>query len=43
MIDLCDVRMFCLKPTLVNWKRQHDIQDLLNARLDKKKEDHFSV
>jgi hypothetical protein len=37
-IDLIDTKILCLKPTMVNWKREHDIQDVLNSRLDKKKE-----
>jgi hypothetical protein len=36
------IRFLCLKPTLIDWKREHDVQDLLNSRLDKKK-DSFTV
>ena len=37
-VDLIDANLGFLKPSLVNWKKEHDIQDLLNSRLDKKKE-----
>jgi palmitoyltransferase len=37
-VDLIDMRIFCLKPSLVNWKKEHDIQDVINSRLDRKKE-----
>jgi hypothetical protein len=35
---LVDIHLCFSKPSLVNWKKEHDIQDLLNSRLDKKKE-----
>ena len=37
-VDLIDMKLLCLKPTMVNWKKEHDIQDVINSRLDKKKE-----
>ena len=37
-VDLIDINLGFWKPSLVNWKRELDIQDLLNSRLDKKKE-----
>lgn len=36
--DLLDTNFCFLKPSLVNWKKEHDIQDLINSRLDKKKD-----
>jgi len=38
LIDLLETRCCFLKPTLINWKKEHDIQDLLNFRFDKKNE-----
>lgn len=37
-VDLIDTKCCFLKPTLINWKKEHDIQDLLASRFDKKKE-----
>ncbi len=37
------MRLCCLKPTLINWKKEHDVEDLLKSRLDKKKEKYDIV
>lgn len=42
LVDLVGVKFLCFKPTNIDWKREHDIQDLLKNRLDKKK-DSFMV
>lgn len=31
-VDLIDTKCCFYKPTLVNWKKEHDIQDLLASR-----------
>lgn len=43
LVDLLDMKILCYKPSLVNWKREYDIQDVLNSRLDKKKDKLINV
>ena len=37
-VDLIDAKCCFLKPTMTNWKKEHDLDDFINSRLDKKKE-----
>lgn len=41
--DLMEMKFLCLKPTLINWKREHDIHDINNIRFDKKKGSAYDV
>lgn len=42
-VDVFEINFLCFKPTKINWKKEHDIQDVINSRLDKKKEKYIEV
>ena len=42
-VNLIDTNCCFLKPTLINWRKEYDIQDIIDTRLDKKKDKYQIV
>lgn len=42
-VDMMDTSFCFLKPTLINWKKEYDVQHIIDARMDKKKDKYQIV
>ncbi|CAF0707847.1 unnamed protein product [Brachionus calyciflorus] len=43
LVDLFEIKILCFKPSLINWKKEYDLHDIINSRFNKKTDKLINV